>query len=219
MARCSTLMPSSTRLTFIRLLVKSPAHTSSAIEIAICDRRQRRAEPFARTCPPPGWPACPLSVVSRLGLVLCQAGNSPKSRPVPIVTRGGEQQHRAVHPDLQRLGGFVGQHREDQVERPSRHEQAGEAADHRQHHRLGQQLADQLPAVGADRQADRHLARPRRRPRQQQVGDVRAGDEQDQAGDRQQQQQRRRGLRGPPSVCPRAPGSSSTCRALNRAIV
>ena len=39
-------MPSSTRLTFIRLLVNSPAQTSSAIEIAICDRRQRRAEPL-----------------------------------------------------------------------------------------------------------------------------------------------------------------------------
>ena len=88
-------MPSSTRLTFIRLLVNSPAQTSSAIEIAIWIVASEARNHFA-DLPPPGWPAWPFSVVSRLGLVLCQAGNSPKSRPVPIVTRGGEQQHGAV---------------------------------------------------------------------------------------------------------------------------
>ena len=39
-------------------------------------------------------------------------------------------------------------------------------------------------AARADRQAHRHLGRSRRRPRQQQVGDVRAGDQQHEAGDR-----------------------------------
>ena len=47
---------------------------------------------------------------------------------------------------------------------------------------LGQELAHQAPPVGAQREADADLATPRDGPRQEQVGHVGAGDEQDQAG-------------------------------------
>ncbi len=48
--------------------------------------------------------------------------------------------------------------------------------------RLGQQLRDQVPAGGADRQPDRHLARACRGAREQQVRDVRAGNQQYESG-------------------------------------
>ena len=95
------MIPSSTRETFIRLFVNSPAQTSSAIEIAIWDvasvARNRAA---ARA--PEGWPACPFSVESRSGRVLWSAGKSPKRRPVPIVSDGGKAIATAVDARLQR---------------------------------------------------------------------------------------------------------------------
>ena len=52
------------------------------------------------------------------------------------------------------------------------------AADEREHEALEQQLPDDPPARGAHGGADGNLPRPVGRARQQQVGDVRAGDEQ-----------------------------------------
>ena len=60
-------------------------------------------------------------------------------------------------------------------------EQADAAADEAEHHALDQQLTDDAPARGAEGDADGDLARPMRRAREQQVGDVRAGDEQHEA--------------------------------------
>jgi len=48
-------------------------------------------------------------------------------------------------------------------------------------HALERQLHDQAAAAGAERRADRQLAAARRGPRQGQVGDVRAGDDEDQS--------------------------------------
>ena len=50
-----------------------------------------------------------------------------------------------------------------------------------QQHALGEELLDQTTPAGADRQPHGNLLAPRARPRQQQVGDVAARDEQDQA--------------------------------------
>ena len=81
-------------------------------------------------------------------------------------------------------------------------------------HALGQQLPDDAPAAGAERQADRHLAAPRRGLRQQQVRDVRARDQQHGAHDAAEQQRR-------PSASAaadwRSPSSSSAPNALQRA--
>ena len=66
---------------------------------------------------------------------------------------------------------------------PRRDENAERAADRREQQALGQQLADQPPARRAERQPDRDLLLPRRRTRQQQVGDVRAHDQQHQHDD------------------------------------
>ena len=60
-------------------------------------------------------------------------------------------------------------------------------ASDRQQQPLGQELADQPAARRAQRQPHRHLALPRGRAGQQQVGHVRAGDQQHQPDDRHQQ--------------------------------
>ena len=56
---------------------------------------------------------------------------------------------------------------------------------------LGQELANQLPASGAERGADGQLPLAPQQPRQREVGDVRAGDQQHETGRAQQDQQQR----------------------------
>jgi hypothetical protein len=83
-----------------------------------------------------------------------------------------------------------GHDRRNQIERPCRDEQPGHGSERRKQNRLGQQLRDELPAVGADRQTHGHLRGAAGAADQQQVGDVRAGDQQHRAGDREQNDQR-----------------------------
>ena len=71
---------------------------------------------------------------------------------------------------------------ESQADRPSRE---------CQQHALGQELPHDAASIGAERDADRDLALAGDAARQQQIGDVGAGDEQD-AGDRRGQQRQRR---------------------------
>ena len=59
---------------------------------------------------------------------------------------------------------------------------------------FGQKLADQAPSTAADAHANRHFARARRRSRQQQVGDVHARDQEDDADHRHQDDERARVL-------------------------
>ena len=54
--------------------------------------------------------------------------------------------------------------------------EAEAAADGRQQHRLGEQLSHDARAAGAEHHADRQLLLSRLRSRQQQIGDVGAGD-------------------------------------------
>ena len=56
--------------------------------------------------------------------------------------------------------------------------QTDDAADEREENALDEQLPDDAPPGGAEREANGNFARPMRRARQQQIGDVRAGDEQ-----------------------------------------
>ena len=57
--------------------------------------------------------------------------------------------------------------------------QAQGSSDRRQHHALREQLRDQTPPVGADGDPHGHLASSSGGPGQQQIGDIGAGDEQD----------------------------------------
>ena len=65
---------------------------------------------------------------------------------------------------------------------------AGARAERREHERVGQHLTDDAPTAGAERGAHRQLPFTQRRANQQQVGNVRAGDQQqkhDGAGQRE----------------------------------
>ena len=142
-------MPSSTRLTFKRLLVKRPAATSSAIEIAICavaSVARKRAAAFA----PDGCPAWPFNVGSKSGLVLWRAGKRPNSKPV--ATESAAANSRTV-PSMLNLSALAsdGSNEKNQVQRPLGDEDARDAAGNGEDHGLGQELDDELPATRADR--------------------------------------------------------------------
>ena len=66
-------------------------------------------------------------------------------------------------------------------------EDADDAAEQRQHHRLDQELHQHLAGFGADRQADADLARALGHRDQHDVHDADAADQQADAGDRRQQ--------------------------------
>ena len=104
--------------------------------------------------------------------------------------RGDESQHRQVDLVVEERTP-IGRHQEQQAaRRPAGADDADRAAGPRHQQALGEQLPDQAPAGGAERQAQRELAPPRHRPRQQQHGDVGARDQQHHADHRHHQQQR-----------------------------
>ena len=57
-------------------------------------------------------------------------------------------------------------------------EQPGDAAGDREQEALGHEMTNETSAAGAERAPHRHLLAPAERARQQQVGDVGAGDQQ-----------------------------------------
>ena len=72
---------------------------------------------------------------------------------------------------------------------------ARHGAGDRQDEALDQQLTDEPPAAGAERRADADLALARARAREEQIGDVRAGDEQHDRDRAEQHQHPRLGAR------------------------
>ena len=86
--------------------------------------------------------------------------------------------------------------RQDRADRPARDEQAARAARQRQQQTLGQELARQPGPPRAERRPYRQFARTGRGAREQQVRDVRAGDEQHEGHRAEQQVQRRPGAAG-----------------------
>ena len=71
-----------------------------------------------------------------------------------------------------------GREQREEAQQPDGQQQAERAADHGEQQRLGDELSEQPAAAGAERRAHRHLPLPGDRAREQQVGDVGAGDEQ-----------------------------------------
>ena len=79
---------------------------------------------------------------------------------------------------------------DEEARAPDRQQQAGHGARYGEEQALGQELPDQPAVRRAEGQARRQLVAPRRGARQQQVGDVGAGDEQDERDDPDQDEQR-----------------------------
>ena len=74
---------------------------------------------------------------------------------------------------------------------PRREQEPGASAGQRQHQAFGQHLLHEPDACAADRHPDGELFLAAGRARQEQRGDVRAGDQQDEADRAEQHQQRR----------------------------
>ena len=80
--------------------------------------------------------------------------------------------------------------RDQRGNRDAREHQPGRRAEHRQHAAFGDQLSEQAAAPCAERRAHGDFAPARFGSRDQQVGDVGAGDEQDEGDRRHQREQR-----------------------------
>ena len=104
--------------------------------------------------------------------------------------REREDQGRQIDRHLVETREIRRRQREERRHAPARDDGTAEAGGERQHHALGEELADQAAASGADRRAHDDLAAARRGARQQQIGDVGAGDEQHEAHRAEQHEQR-----------------------------
>ena len=82
------------------------------------------------------------------------------------------------------------QHRQ-RARRPISQQQAAGGADQAERRALGEHLPHEPPAIGADRGSQRQLAKTAGTSSEQQIGDVRAGDEQDEAHRSRKEQERR----------------------------
>ena len=101
-----------------------------------------------------------------------------------------EGERAPVHADLVEPRDGPRLERLQRADAPHGEAEPQRAAGEREHHALGEQLADQPPPRGAERRADRHLALPRGDPREHQVGHVGAGDQQHQPDRAHEDEQR-----------------------------
>ncbi len=200
-----------------RLRVKRPAATSSAIDKRDLRGGKRRAEP-GRGLGAGGLARLALQCRRQVGPRRVDGREQAEEQARADRQRSRKQQHFRVERQLNELLRVVGQDRDDQIQRPSRDHQAGDAAEHRQDQRFGEQLHDELPPARAKRQPHRHLGGTRGRARQQQVRDVRAGDDQHQAGHAEQERQRAPGFAADRALPAQAGGHAQLARpeALHR---
>ncbi len=101
--------------------------------------------------------------------------------PVTKREQRGEREHGGVEANLAQPRRAARRDGHEPVDGPHAEQQAGDPAERREQQALGQQLADDAarPAPSATR--TRELAAARRAARQQEVGDVRARDQQHEA--------------------------------------
>ena len=112
-----------------------------------------------------------------------QRGDQAEDDPGEERYGEGETEHAAVDVDrrIRRQPGGV--QRDQRGERPDGDQRPQDPAAQRQKHALGEELADQAQAIGAERGPDRQFGAPARGARQQQVGEVGAGDQKNKKDD------------------------------------
>ena len=116
---------------------------------------------------------------------------SASPRSVPVTRRAGAMPNRMpvasataeANNSTRQSSGACPAAPGQQLASPVRDQQPEGAADEREQHAFGQQLAHQPHPRGADRETHGNLLLPRRGTRQQQVGDVGADEQQDQPDD------------------------------------
>ena len=92
--------------------------------------------------------------------------------------RHGEEQHGAIDADRVQPRDLYRARRHQRTNTPPRQQRAERTARDRNQEALGEELPHQIGAPRTKRDTDGHLLAADRRAREQQVGDIRAGDEQ-----------------------------------------
>ena len=105
--------------------------------------------------------------------------------------RAGEDQHPRVDPRVVDARQRRGREPDQGGAAETGQGDAERAAGRGEHEALDQELTDQPPAARAEGRPHGHLVPPAQRPREQQVGDVRAGDQEDEADRARQDRERR----------------------------
>ena len=151
------------------------------------ERDLRRDEPVRKRAaarpPPVICPAPARIVLMRSGRVLCSAGKRPNSRPVAMLSSRREDRHRPADPELDHLRRVRLEQHADGAQRPLRHDERRDAAERGEEQALGEELHHEVAARGAEREPHAISVARARAAREQQVGDVGAGDQQHDAGD------------------------------------
>jgi hypothetical protein len=131
-----------------------------------------------------------------------QRGGEAEQQPAEDREQRREAEHARVQPDLFRghrvrdeQAGTAEVQPAQQPHAAPRHGHADSAAEQGEESALRQELAHQARAARAQRRADGHFPPPRRRAREQQVGHVRARDQQHGEHGAQQHEERRPALR------------------------
>ena len=119
------------------------------------------------------------------------AGTRPKQTPVSTLIAEREREHPAVDGNLLDARHVGRQAADEQRHAPEREQETGGAADQAEHGAFGQELTDDAAAARAERVADGDLTLTRAGPREQQIRDVRAGDQQHEADRAEHHQQAR----------------------------
>ena len=186
-----------------------PAETSSAIDSAICAVASDGAEPRRGRARPTA--ARPAPSASRRDRAACCAapGTARTAGRCAIDSAAAKSTHRQLQLELQRARcrpAAAATRSATSVHRATSRPATPPSTASR--HDSVSSCASELPPAGAERQPHRHLGRAAGAAREQQVGDVGAGDQQHDAGDDEQQDERRPRLACASSSGPRRPASS-----------
>ncbi len=183
------LKPSCTLNKSQKLRSRRPAATISTRESANSPitrtwrKRERRREPLAPR------PSC-RSVAVKSRRLVSQAGASPKM--VPAATETTMANASTPQPDgnvIEAREAF-GNKLQQEFPGAEEHRETGDAAQHEEQQALGEKLTNQAHSCGSQCLANRHLASARAGASKQQIGDVDAADQQDQAHRAEQQNER-----------------------------
>ena len=182
--------PGSTFCSRMKLRISSPAPVSSTSDNATSTTTSD-AQDAARTRT--GAVAAPLAqrvVGHRRGE---ERRNQSEHQPRCQRRDDRERHDRKIERDLiePRHRNAIGDERQQAAMKDHRKREAEHTASQRQHHALGQHLPQQPAAVGAERGAKPELALAHRAACEQQIGDVDAGDEQDENDRAREHGQRR----------------------------
>ena len=177
--------PGSTRCSRAKLVSSKPAAISSTSdsETSATSRPARRRPPDPIDPRPASFSAsCTFTPAA------CNAGSRPIASPVTSVTTSAKPSASGSILISSARGIKSAAEGDQRGKRPLRQQQARDAAKHGEEHAFGDELAHHVEPRRAEREARRDLPSPAGKAREQQVGDVRARNQQHAAHGAEQQQ-------------------------------